>query len=44
MSNKYEDDVDSYVYDEDLSIHTNDEWNFNKVIEDVANEFIIIVD
>merc|ERR1712238_490206 len=44
MSNKYEDDVDSYVYDEDLSIDTNDEWNIDKVIEDVAKEFIIIVD
>ena len=44
MSNKYEDDVDSYVYDEDLSFDTNDEWNIDKVIEDVAKEFIIIVD
>ena len=44
IENKYEDDVDSYVYNENLSIDINDEWNLDKVIEDVAKESIIIVD
>ena len=41
MDNKYEDDVDSFVYEE-ISIINEDEWNIDDIFQNVSSQFSII--